>query len=57
MICVHTGFAGTKSKDNSQFDPNRQGQDFKKKVFVYLIFYDLISSFTLDSVFMFYASN
>uniref|UniRef100_A0A3P9IXK0 Exosome complex component 10 n=1 Tax=Oryzias latipes TaxID=8090 RepID=A0A3P9IXK0_ORYLA len=24
-------FAGTKSKDNSQFDPNRQGQDFKKK--------------------------
>uniref|UniRef100_A0A8C7WQ78 Exosome complex component 10 n=1 Tax=Oryzias sinensis TaxID=183150 RepID=A0A8C7WQ78_9TELE len=25
-------FAGTKSKDNSQFDPNRQGQGFKKKV-------------------------
>ncbi|RVE70391.1 hypothetical protein OJAV_G00064140 [Oryzias javanicus] len=24
-------FAGTKSKDNSQFDPNRQGQGFKKK--------------------------
>lgn len=24
-------FAGTKSKDNTQFDPNRQGEGFKKK--------------------------
>uniref|UniRef100_A0A3Q3WIJ6 Exosome complex component 10 n=1 Tax=Mola mola TaxID=94237 RepID=A0A3Q3WIJ6_MOLML len=26
-------FAGAKSKDNTQFDPNRQAHDFKKKVF------------------------
>ncbi|XP_061908212.1 exosome component 10 [Entelurus aequoreus] len=26
-------FAGTKAKDNSQFDPNRQSHDFKKKNF------------------------
>lgn len=30
-ICFITG---TKPKDNTQFDPNRQAHDFKKKVFV-----------------------
>lgn len=32
--CMCFVFTGTKSKDNTQFDPNRQAHDFKKKVFV-----------------------
>lgn len=32
-------FTGTKSKDNTQFDPNRQASDFKKKVFICLLIY------------------
>lgn len=35
--CTPFVFTGTKPKDNTQFDPNRQAHDFKKKVFIYLI--------------------
>lgn len=46
---------GTKSKDNTQFDPNRQERDFKKKVcfkFVkncYFYFVDELNNYTFTS--------
>lgn len=51
-------YSGTKSKDNTQFDPNRQDRDFKKKVCSkFLSIIDLFLNKLTDLTFPFNRNN